>query len=417
VAYARSKGVDFIICDHHLPDEDLPNAVAILNAKQKDCPYPYKELCGCGVGLKLIQAMCQQLQLPDQRWICYLDLVATAIAADIVPITGENRVLTYFGVQKINENPSTGIKALLQLSDISEKVHVTNLVFAIAPRVNAAGRMDDARKAVELFVESDFDKALDIAAQLHNDNTDRREADSTTTEEALQLIQNNPQNNGQKSTVLYQAHWHKGVVGIVASRLIEKYYRPTIILTNSGDKVAGSARSVLGFNIYEAIHACRHLIESYGGHFYAAGLTLHPQNVAAFQQTFEEVVSATISADMLVPEITIDAEVKLKEITPKFYDIICQMEPFGPENMRPVFVAKNVYETGASKIVKDTHLKFSLKQDSVVMDGIGFGLAEKFELLKPNQPLDVVFTLDENVWNGNKKLQMKVIDIRPTAAR
>jgi single-stranded-DNA-specific exonuclease len=417
VAYARSKGVDFIICDHHLPDEDLPNAVAILNAKQKDCPYPYKELCGCGVGLKLIQAMCQQLQLPDQRWICYLDLVATAIAADIVPITGENRVLTYFGVQKINENPSTGIKALLQLSDISEKVHVTNLVFAIAPRVNAAGRMDDARKAVELFVESDFDKALDIAAQLHNDNTDRREADSTTTEEALQLIENNPQNNGQKSTVLYQAHWHKGVVGIVASRLIEKYYRPTIILTNSGDKVAGSARSVLGFNIYEAIHACRHLIESYGGHFYAAGLTLHPQNVAAFQQTFEEVVSATISADMLVPEITIDAEVNLKEITPKFYDIICQMEPFGPENMRPVFVAKNVYETGASKIVKDTHLKFSLKQDSVVMDGIGFGLAEKFELLKPNQPLDVVFTLDENVWNGNKKLQMKVIDIRPTAAR
>ncbi len=412
VKYAKEAGIDFIICDHHMPDETLPAAVAILNAKQADCQYPYKELCGCGVGLKLIQALCQRLSLDDSFWTRYLDLVATAIAADIVPMTGENRVLTYFGLKKVNDNPSTGIKALMQLAELKETVHVNNLVFAIAPRVNAAGRMDDARKAVELFLETDFDKAVDIAKQLHSDNSDRREADSTITEEALSLIENDLDSAFRKTTVLYQGHWHKGVVGIVASRLIDRFYRPTIILTNSGEKVSGSARSVIGFNIYEAIHQCRDLLDNYGGHFYAAGLTMSPDNVEAFQQRFEEVVSTTIADTMLTPEILIDSLIEFKDISQKFYDIICQMEPFGPDNMRPVFIAKNVYETGASRIVKVNHIKFQLKQGSVIMDGIGFGLAEKFHLLKPNVPLDIVFTLDINEWQGVKKIQLRVIDLK-----
>lgn len=416
VAYAKQNGIDFIICDHHLPDETLPDATAILNAKQSDCSYPYKELCGCGVGLKLIQALCKTLDLPDERWTRYLDLVATAIAADIVSMTGENRVLTFFGLQQVNENPSTGIKALMHLAELKDKVHVNNLVFVIAPRVNAAGRMDDARKAVELFIEEEFDKALALAKQLHSDNTDRREADSTITEEAISLLENDEHNNHRKTTVLYQGHWHKGVVGIVASRLIEKYYRPTIVLTNSGEKIAGSARSVIGFNVYEAIHQCRDLLDNYGGHFYAAGLTMKAENVTAFRERFEEVVAASITVDQLIPEVSIDTEIALKDITPKFYDIICQMEPFGPDNMRPVFVAKNVYETGNSRIVKEAHIKFQLKQGNVLMDGIGFGLAEKFNLLQPNVPLDVAFTLDENEWQGNKRIQLRVIDLKISGA-
>jgi single-stranded-DNA-specific exonuclease len=412
VGLAKSNGIDFIICDHHLPDDTLPPATAILNAKQSDCPYPYKELCGCGVGLKLIQALCTTLDLPQERWTRYLDLVATAIAADIVSMTGENRVLTYFGLQQVNEKPSTGIKALMHLAELKEKVHVNNLVFVIAPRVNAAGRMDDARKAVELFIEEDFDKALAIAEQLHSDNTDRREADSTITEEALALLENDTLNSHRKTTVLYQGHWHKGVVGIVASRLIEKYYRPTIVLTNSGEKVSGSARSVIGFNVYEAIHQCRDLLDNYGGHFYAAGLTMKAENVSAFQARFEEVVATSITEDQLIPEVSIDSVIAFKDITPKFYDIVCQMEPFGPDNMRPVFIAKNVYESGNSRIVKEAHIKFQLKQGALIMDGIGFGLAEKFNLLQPNVPLDVVFTLDENEWQGNKKIQLRVIDLK-----
>jgi single-stranded-DNA-specific exonuclease len=417
VDYAKSNGVDFIICDHHMPDDVLPQAIAILNAKQTDCHYPFKELCGCGVGLKLMQAICTHMQLPDEMWMQYLDLVATAIAADIVPMVDENRILTYFGLQQVNTNPCTGIKALMQLAEVKEKMHVTNLVFTLAPRVNAAGRMDDAKKAVELFIEKDFDKAIEIAKQLHIDNTDRREADSNITEEALTLIELEDKNADKKTTVLYQSHWHKGVVGIVASRLVDKYYRPTIILTNSGEKVSGSARSVLGFNVYEAIHQCKDLLESYGGHFYAAGLTMLPENVQAFCQRFEEIVSTTISEDSLTPEITIDSCIRFADINPSFYNIICQMEPFGPENMRPVFVAKNVYETGASRIVKENHIKFSLKQGSTVMDGIGFSMAEKFHLLQPNIPVDVVFTLDENEWQGNKKIQLRMIDLKPSSGQ
>ena len=412
IAYAKTLGIDFVICDHHLPDKVIPDAVAILNAKQADCDYPYKELCGCGVGLKLIQALCESLQLSDETWMEYLDLVAIAIAADIVPMTGENRVIAFHGLKKINENPSTGIKALMELAAFTGVVHITNLVFIIAPRVNAAGRMDDAKKAVQMFIEKNYQQAIELAKLLHIDNTDRKEADSTITEEALTLIESDATQINKKSTVLYQSHWHKGVVGIVASRLIDKYYRPTIILTSSGDKISGSARSVAGFNVYEAIHQCRDLLETYGGHFYAAGLTMKPENITAFQNRFEDVVSGSIKEEMLTPEIVIDAEVSFKEINQSFYNIICQMEPYGPENLRPVFVARNLIETGYSRILKNAHIKFYLKQGEKVMEGIGFNMADKFTMLQSHQPVDVVFTIDENDWNGEKKIQLKVMDLK-----
>jgi single-stranded-DNA-specific exonuclease len=416
IAYAAEQGIDFVVCDHHTPDPELPPAVAILNPKQSDCQYPFKELCGCGVGFKLIQALCKRLNLPENAWTEYLDLVAMATAADIVPVTGENRILTYFGLKKVNENPSTGIKALIEFSGLKDTtIHINNLVFVIAPRVNAAGRMDDARKAVQLFIETDPDKAKALAEELHLDNTDRREKDNTITEEALALIEENSVYASRKSTVLYQGHWHKGVVGIVASRLVEKYYRPTIVLTNSGEKVAGSARSVIGFNVYEAIHKCKDLLDNYGGHFYAAGLTLPLENVEAFCERFEQVVSGSITDEMLVPEIVIDSAIDFKDITVPFYKIVSQMEPFGPDNMRPVFIARHVYETGASRIVKEHHIKFSLKQDATILGGIGFNLAHLFPLLQPNVPIDVVFTIDENEWQGEKKLQLRIIDIRQSA--
>jgi len=411
IQYAKEMGLDFIVCDHHLPEEQLPPAIAILNPKQKDCEYPYKELCGCGVGFKLITALAQELQLPEEDYYCYLDLVATAIAADIVPVTGENRVLAFYGIKRVNENPCNGIKALIELSGMKKSIlHITNLVFVIAPRVNAAGRMDDARKAVLMFIEKDYNKAFEYAAMLHSDNTDRKEADSSITEEALAIIEQDIILVNRKSTVVFQPHWHKGVVGIVASRLIEKYYRPTVVLTKSGELVAGSARSVAGFNLYEAIYACREHLLGYGGHFAAAGMTLLPDQVAPFTQKFEEVISATIAAHLLIPEIIIDAEINFSDLNQALYNIITQMEPFGPENMRPVFIVRKVMDNGWSKIVKEEHVKFSLRQNNIVFSGIGFGMADKFQLLQLKHPLDVVFTLDENEWNGNKTLQLKVID-------
>jgi single-stranded-DNA-specific exonuclease len=412
IRYAKKLGIDFIVCDHHLPDDELPPAVAILNPKQKDCPYPFKELCGCGVGFKLITALCRAMHLPDETATTYLDLVATAIAADIVSITGENRVLAYYGLQKANRNPNFGIKALSYLSGFQKQFHITNLVFIIAPRVNAAGRMDDACKAVQMFIASSYEEALHWAEQLNVDNTNRKEADTSITEEALSLIQGDEVLLGRKSTVLYQPHWHKGVVGIVASRLIDHFYRPTIVLTQSGDYVAGSARSVAGFNVYEAIHQCKDLLLGYGGHFYAAGMTLAPDKVDAFCQKFEEVVQATIHPELLIPEITIDAEISFSDIKKSFYDILCQMEPFGPDNMSPTFCARNVYNTGWSKVVKDAHLRFVVKQGNYILTGIGFNMAHKMPLLSGNYPLDIVFKIDENEWNGEKSLQLKVMDVR-----
>jgi len=412
IAYAKTLRIDFIVCDHHLPDEILPDAIAILNAKQKDCHYPYKELCGCGVGFKLMTALAQEFGIDEEHYFCYLDLVATAIAADIVPMTGENRILAYFGLEQINNRPCAGIKALIQLGGIQKKLSINNVVFVIAPRINAAGRMDDAKKAVQLFIEKDAAKAMELASLLHNDNSDRKEADSTITAEALAIIDNNAEMINRKSTVVFKEYWHKGVVGIVASRLTEKYYRPTVVLTRSGDVVAGSARSVVGYNLYEAVHACREYLLGYGGHFAAAGLSLLPENVNAFSNKFEEVVSASIEAHLLVPEIIIDTPICLDEITPAFYNIICQMEPFGPENMRPVFIATNVTDTGYSKIVKELHVRFVVKQNNKTFTGIGFNLADKFHILETKKPFDLVFTIDENEWNGEINLQLKIIDLR-----
>ena len=412
IKYAKEIGIEFIVCDHHLPDAELPPAVAILNPKQKDCNYPYKELCGCGVGFKLITALANNFGFADEYIFEYLDLVATAIAADIVPLTGENRILACHGLKKANENPNRGIKALKQLSGLIKEMHITNLVFMIAPRVNAAGRMDDATKAVQMFIAKTDEEALSFAEQLHSDNTDRKEADSNITEEALAMINADEKLINRKSTVLYQPHWHKGVVGIVASRLIENFYRPTIVLTKSGEVLGGSARSVPGFNLYEAVHACREYLLGYGGHFAAAGMTLLPEQFDAFSNKFEEVVASTIEPHLLIPEIIIDAAIELKDIKQSFYNIISQMEPYGPDNMRPVFITRNVMDTGWSRIVKEQHIKFVLRQGNCTVNGIGFNMAEKFPLLQMKKPVDIVYTLDENEWNGEKSIQLKMIDMR-----
>lgn len=412
IQYAKELGIDFVVCDHHLPDDELPPAIAILNPKQKDCNYPFKELCGCGVGFKLISALAPQFNLNDEDVYEHLDLVATAIAADIVPMVGENRILAYYGLKKANENPNNGIKALGFLSGLKQELHINNLVFMIAPRVNAAGRMDDARKAVQMFIAETYEEALHYAEMLHSDNSERKEADLNITDEALTIISSNDGWLEKKSTVVFKSTWHKGVVGIVASRLIEHYHRPTIVLTQSGDYAAGSARSVPGFNLYEAVHACREHLIGYGGHFAAAGLTLELDKIDAFRNMFEEIVSSTIHPELLIPEIVIDSEITFSDIQRPFYNIIQQMEPFGPENLRPVFVAKKVWNTGYSKIVKDQHIKFSLKQNHVVFNGIGFKMADKFHLLEMKEPMDVVFKIDENEWNGNKTLQLRVVDFR-----
>ncbi len=416
IDYAAGLGIDFIVCDHHLPDAVLPAAVAILNPKQEGCPYPYKELCGCGVGFKLITALCQRLGLPEKEALQYLDLVATAIAADIVPVDGENRVIAYFGLKKVNEDPNNGIRALIELSSLTKELKMTNLVFMIAPRVNAAGRMDDARKVVHLFTAVSPSDALAYGRALHADNTDRKEHDLNTTEEALALLAGDADHAGRRSTVIYQPHWHKGVVGIVASRLIERYYRPTVVLTQSGEIIAGSARSVNGFNVYEAIHACREHLLGYGGHFAAAGVTLEPGKVEAFRSKFEATVAATIQPQSLVPELLIDAELPFDCIRSSFYNILEQMQPFGPANTQPVFLARGVTDRG-SRIVKEQHIRFSLQQGAIQADGIGFGLAAKFPLLQAGVPIDVVFTLEENEWNNQKNLQLKVIDIAPAMPR
>lgn len=415
IDYAKSLGIDVIVCDHHLPDSTLPAAFAILNPKQADCKYPYKELSGCGIGFKLISALAMHWKRPMEEVYPYLDLVATSIAADIVPIDGENRVLAYYGIRRINEAPCPAIATLKTLSNVTKDLSVSDLVFVIGPRVNAAGRMDDARKAVELFIETDTEKIAALAAALHSDNDDRREVDKTTTEEALAILSGDTGMQQRRSTVLYREHWHKGVVGIVASRLIDHYYRPTIILTASNGKASGSARSVAGFNIYEAIHACRDLLENYGGHFYAAGVTMSEHKVEEFMARFEQVVADTITEDQLRPEINIDAEIDLSLIKPTINNLIRQFEPFGPSNMKPVFVSRRLYDyQGNSSVVKDTHLRIvAYQQNGSIAEGIGFGLADKADIVKSG-PFDMAFCIEENEYNGNTRLQVRVIDIKPS---
>ena len=416
VEYAQQLAIDFIICDHHLPDATLPPAVAILNPKQKDCHYPCKDLCGCGVVFKFITALAKKYNLPDESYFEYLDLVATAIAADIVPIVDENRTLAYYGLQQVNESPCPGILALMELAKQTTPMRITNLVFAVAPRINAAGRMDDAKKAVQLFVEKDYSKALSLASLLQQDNLDRREADTTITEEALAQIELDPNHTQKKSSVIFQPHWHKGVVGIVASRLIEKHYKPTIVLTQSGDIITGSARSVNGFNLYEALHACRSHLIGYGGHFAAAGMTLALENLEAFKNAFEQAVAERITPAQLIPEILINAVISIDSINMNFYQIITQMEPFGPDNMRPLFVAKNVYDTGYSKLAKEAHISFNITQGSQYIKGIGYNMAEHIALVKSGKPFDIVFQLQLNEWQGTKTVQLQVLDLKESGS-
>lgn len=413
IAYAAAHNIDVIVCDHHLPGDHLPQAVAILNPKQPDCSYPYSELSGCGIGYKLIRALAMAYNLDATTTDRYLDLVATSIAADIVPMTGENRVLAYFGLKRANEQPCLALRTLKEIAGMKKEFTIADLVFIVAPRINAAGRMDDARKAIEFFIEENEERSRELAMVLQTDNADRKEQDRNITDEALGMLQEEEKITNKRSTVLFRPYWHKGVVGIVASRLIDHYYRPTVVLTQSNGKVTGSARSVNGFNIYEAIHACADLLENYGGHFFAAGMTMATENLDAFKVKFEEVVGATIRPESLYPELQIDAELSLSEINYKFYNVVQQLEPFGPFNLRPIFISKQVRDfQGSSSIVKEQHLRFIIHQDGgQSLQGIGFGLADKFGYVKNGQPFDIVYTLDENEWNGQKHLQLKVIDI------
>lgn len=412
VTYATEKNIDFIICDHHKPGPEIPKAVAVLNAKRSDCTYPFDELCGCGVGFKLIQALGVSRNQTISHFVPYLDLVATAIAADIVPMNGENRILAYFGLQVINQSPRNGIKAIIHQTK-KTSLTITDVVFIIAPRINAAGRIKHGNYAVQLLTEMDFETAIDFAASIEIFNADRKELDKQITNEALiQLIDN--QEEARFTSVVFQEDWHKGVIGIVASRLIEKYYRPTLVFTKSGDKLAASARSIKGFDVYNALEACSEFIEQFGGHKYAAGLTLAPENYENFKNKFEEVVKSTIDIELLTPEISIDAVIDLSEITPKFFRIIQQMAPFGPMNMKPTFSSTCVRDNGYGKQVgaDKTHLKLNIFQgdNQKTYNSIGFNLGNKMALVKDE--FDVVYALDENEWNGVKSVQLLLKDLK-----
>lgn len=412
VAYAKERHIDFIICDHHRPGDSLPEAVAVLDPKRDDCSYPYDELCGCGIGFKLIQALGENRNQTIEDLTSYLDLVATAIAADIVPMTGENRILAYFGLQVINSDPRPGIKALVH--QVKKKtLDITDVVFIIAPRINAAGRIKHGNHAVELLSEFDFEQAQQFASEIEEYNSERKDLDKQITKEALvQIIENNEKE--RFTTVVFQEDWHKGVIGIVASRLIETYYRPTLVFTKSGDKYAASARSVKGFDVYNALEACSEHLEQFGGHKYAAGMTLLEENYQLFKDAFEKVVEETIHPDSLTPEISIDAEINLDDITPKLIRILQQFEPFGPQNMTPVFLTKNVNDTGyAQKLGADEeHLKLFVRQNnSEGMAAIGFGLGNKMDLVTNKKPFDAVYCIDENEWNGKTSVQLRLKDI------
>ncbi|WP_396166885.1 single-stranded-DNA-specific exonuclease RecJ [Flavobacterium sp.] len=413
VNYAKAKNIDFIICDHHRPGDILPDAIAVLDPKREDCSYPYDELCGCGVGFKLIQALAENRNQTIQDLLPYLDLVATAIAADIVPITGENRVLAKFGLEVINTNPRPGIKALIQ--NVKKKVlTITDVVFIVAPRINAAGRVKHGNEAVALLTEYNLEQAEQFASEIEQHNSDRKELDKQITKEALlQIEENNEQN--RFSTVVYQENWHKGVIGIVASRLVEKYYRPTIVFTKSGDKLAASARSVKDFDVYNALEACAEHLEQFGGHMYAAGMTLKEENYENFKNAFENEVKKTIHPDLLIPEISVDLEMNFSDLDEKFMRILKQFEPFGPENMTPVFLSKSVIDSGYAKTLGNDaeHLKAFVKQNnSPNLNAIGFGLGDKIDVVKNRNPFEAVYVLEENEWNGTVSLQLQLRDVR-----
>jgi single-stranded-DNA-specific exonuclease len=413
IAYANTLGVDFIICDHHLPGEELPAAVAVLDPKRTDCAYPFKELSGCGIGFKLIQAYTDKHDLPFEGIAEYFDLVAISIACDIVHITGENRVLAHLGLQKINENPCIGVKTLMQVAGRGTTYTISDVVFLLGPRINAAGRIDDAKHAVELLIACHEDAAKEKGDMINIRNTERKGHDLQITDEALSMIDNDEVMIARKSTVVFNKDWHKGVIGIVASRLTEKYYRPTVVLTQSNGHVAGSARSVLGYDLYEALCGCSDLLIQFGGHKYAAGLTMHAENVPAFIQKFEEVVGSTITDEQLIQQVSIEAEIELADIDSKFFRILSQFAPFGPENMSPVFLSKNVYVSGNAGLVGGNHVKmFIMQPGSAAFSCIAFNQAELLPQLKPGVPFDVCYTIEENVWREQRSIQLNIKAIR-----
>jgi single-stranded-DNA-specific exonuclease len=417
VKYARTKGLDVIICDHHYPGDEIPKALAVLDPKQPSCNYPYKELSGCGVGFKLIQAYSRVHGIPFSEIAHYLDLVAVSIASDIVPITGENRVMAYFGLKRLNESPRTGLKELIRESEVTRALTIEDVVFKIGPRINAAGRMETGSKAVDLLVSSDSLLATGISKEINNFNIERRSVDRIITTEAMRMISEDQRTVNSKTTVLYNPTWKKGVIGIVASRLIETYYRPTVILTESNGFATGSARSVQGYDLYAAIEACSDLLESFGGHMFAAGLTLKKENIRPFMDKFERYVNSTITEDQLVPRVFIDTELTFSEINEDFFKTMSQFQPFGPDNMSPIFISHNVFDTGSGRMVGSSgeHLKLDLCQESSgqkSFSAIAFSQANHFEYIKGGHPFDICYSVEMNEFRGNKNLQLNIRDIK-----
>ena len=417
VKYAKDKGIDFIICDHHVPGDNLPDAVAILDPKRKECGYPFKELSGCGVGFKLIQAYAKINEIDFEELIPLLQLVAVSIAADIVPIVGENRILAFHGLEQLNTNPGEGIKSIRKIAGIADRVvDITDVVFKIGPRINAAGRMETGSKSVELLLAKSQKEAYEMSQTIDGYNKDRRVIDQGITQDALHRISSDQKLLYSKSTVLYNPEWHKGVIGIVASRLIETYFRPTVVLTESNGMATGSARSVPGFDLYKAMESCSHLLENFGGHMYAAGLTLRKENISEFEECFEKAVSETITDDQLIPVVDIDAELDFQQITDSFVRILKQFQPFGPENMAPVFVSRNVVSAPGSRLVgaSGEHIKLELMQENgIAFNGIAFSQSPSFEYIQNGKTFDICYTIDENEFRGRTNLQLNIKDIKP----
>jgi single-stranded-DNA-specific exonuclease len=413
VTLATQKKIDFIICDHHLPGTDIPNAVAVLDPKREDCSYPFKELSGCGLGFKLMQAFAGRFR-KEEELNDYLDLVAVSIASDIVPVNDENRILAHYGIQKLNQNPLPGLKALKDIAGIKTDLDISGVVFTLGPRINAAGRVAHARGAVQLLIAKTEEEANELAEKVNLKNNLRREFDLNITEEAIAMIEGDEVLKNAKSTVLFKNTWHKGVIGIVAARCVEKYYRPTVILTESNDKITGSARSVKDFDLYEAINSCSDLLEKFGGHKYAAGLTLDKSNLEAFQLRFEEVVSNTITKEMQTPVVEIDMPISLDAITNKFNNVLKQMAPFGPENQKPVFEASNVFVRNALSSFKDKHIRFLAGQENneSVFNAVGFDMMEYYERIASGDSFSMAFTLEENTYNGMTSLQLRIKDLK-----
>ena len=415
IAYANEKNIDFIICDHHLPGAELPAAVAVLDQKQSDCPYPFKELSGAGIGFKLIQAFAEDAGISQEKCYQYLDLVATSIAADIVPITGENRVMAYYGLEKINTSPRPGIQALLNIQQQKTSANINTLVFTLGPRINAAGRIEHGSKAVELLICEDDARSAEFAMAINDTNTQRRDLDMGTTAEALEMLEKDPLTPNRRSTVLFNENWHKGVIGIVASRLIEKYYRPTIVLTQSEGRVTGSARSVREFDVYSAIEKCNDLLEQFGGHKFAAGLSLPRENVEAFRSKFEEVVRASITEDQMVPRIEVDIELEFHEITDKFLRILRQFAPHGPDNMNPIFITRSVFDTGWAQVMGNNHLKLELFQKAnpnARFRAIAFDKGDYVTFFQNKRPMDIVYKIQETEAHGKITIQLVIEDLR-----